>query len=40
MFFRSEEHAIEQGATVDGMFLTLAQSAYSTRIAQGALFGF
>jgi len=25
---------------VDGTFLTLAQSAYSTRIAQGALFGF
>jgi len=42
-FFRSEEHAREQrlnGYHVPGVYLTLEQKAYSTRIAQSALFGF
>jgi len=43
VFFWSEEHARayrEQQEQVDGIYLTLAQSAYSTPIAQGALFAF
>jgi hypothetical protein len=43
MFFWSEEHARayrEQMPQVDGVYLTLEQSAYSTPIVQGALFGF
>jgi hypothetical protein len=43
LFFWSEEHAREFRASrkqVDGLFLTLDQAGYSTRIAQGALFGF
>lgn len=27
-------------SSIDGVFVTLGQSAYSTRIAQGALFAF
>ena len=43
VFFWSEEHARkfrESRDQVDGVYLTLDQSAYSTRIAQGALFAF
>jgi len=43
LFFWSEEHAREFRARndqVDGVYLTMDQSAYSTRIAQGALFAF
>jgi hypothetical protein len=43
LFFWSEEHAREfrkDRDQVDGVYLTLEQSAYSTRIAQGALFAF
>jgi ABC-type arginine/histidine transport system permease subunit len=43
LFFWSEEHAREFRAEadhVDGVFLTLQQSAYSTQIVQGALFAF
>jgi hypothetical protein len=39
----SEEHAREYRMSqqqVDGVYLTLDQIAYSTRIAQSALFGF
>jgi hypothetical protein len=42
-FFCSEEHAAadrRSGRRVDGHYLTLAQSALSTRYAQGALFEF
>jgi hypothetical protein len=41
LFFWSEEHAIsyrKSGNQIDGVYLTLDQSAYSTRIAQGGLF--
>lgn len=43
MFFWSEEHAREYRAEtshVNGVYLTLEQSAYSTPIVQGALFAF
>lgn len=43
LFFWSEEHARdfrESRDQVDGVYLTMDQSAYSTRIAQGALFAF
>lgn len=43
LFFWSEEHAREFREStdqVDGVYLTMDQSAYSTRIAQGALFAF
>ena len=43
IFFWSEEHAKEHRRQVDGergIYLTLAQSAYVTRIAQSSLFGF
>jgi len=42
-FFCSEEHAAAYRAArrqVDGHYLTLAQSVFSTRYAQGALFEF
>jgi hypothetical protein len=41
VFFWSEEHARAfhaKAGHLDGTFLTLAQSAYSTPIVQGALF--
>jgi hypothetical protein len=43
LFFWSEEHARTYRASrtqVDGVYLTMAQSAYAERIAQSALFGF
>ena len=43
VFLCSEEHAREFCARedcVNGLYLTLDQSTYSTRIAQGALFAF
>jgi hypothetical protein len=43
VFFWSEEHARRfrgQADQPDGTYLTLEQTAYSTRIAQGALFAF
>ena len=43
VFLCSEEHAREFRARedcVNGLYLTLDQSAYSTRIVQGALFAF
>jgi hypothetical protein len=43
LFFWSEEHARAYRLSqqqIDGRYLTLAQSAYSTKIAQSALFGF
>jgi hypothetical protein len=43
LFFWSEEHAREfrrSKRQVEGVYLTLEQSVYSTRIAQGALFAF
>jgi hypothetical protein len=43
VFFWSEEDARKFRATrrrPDGVYLTLEQAAWSTRIAQGALFGF
>lgn len=42
-FFWSEEHARAFRAAeeqVDGLYLTLEQSAYSTPIVQGGLFAF
>jgi hypothetical protein len=41
--FMSEEHARDYRTEVnqvEGLFLTLEQSAFSTRIVQGALFAF
>jgi len=43
LFFWSEEHARlhrSRARFVDGMYLTLEQSTYATRIAQSALFAF
>ncbi len=43
LFYCSEEHARqyrEHRDQIDGVYLTLDQSAFSTRIAQGALFAF
>ncbi len=43
VFFWSEEHAHEFRAGVghvDGAYLTMEQSAYSSRIAQSGLFAF
>jgi hypothetical protein len=43
LFFWSEEHASkyrENNDQLDGVYLTLEQSVYATRIAQGALFAF
>jgi hypothetical protein len=43
LFFCSEEHAADYRRSrtqIDGIYLTPAQSAYSTRIAQGGLFAF
>jgi hypothetical protein len=43
VFFWSEEHAREyrmENHQVDGTYLTLEQSTYSSRIAQAALFAF
>ncbi|HYM61548.1 MAG TPA: hypothetical protein VEZ11_11725 [Thermoanaerobaculia bacterium] len=43
VFFWSEEHAREErriNGGIDGVLLTLEQSAYSTRIVQGGLFAF
>src|SRR5260221_11395149 len=43
VFFWSEEHARafrKSQQQVDGIYLTLAQSMYYTRIAQSSLFGF
>jgi hypothetical protein len=42
-FFCSEEHARQYRASrkqIDGQYLTLAQSAFSTPLGQGALFEF
>ena len=43
VFFWSEEHARrhrERAKFVDGVYLTLEQSTYATRIAQSGLFAF
>jgi hypothetical protein len=43
LFFCSEEHARRYRASrrqIDGQYLTLAQSAFSTPLSQGALFEF
>jgi alkylmercury lyase-like protein len=43
LFFWSEEHARQfqaEADRIDGLYLTMEQMAYSTKIAQGALFAF